>query len=959
VSHAPYYTPASGIRAGWSATISGPSSIASAIQFQPTAKCFSLPNFSNNAKSYFYYQITENELTPATDNEFKFILKSGNIDIPSGGKYMGNNIMQFWVDLSGKPAINSLNVAFPDILTASGQTISLISKPPVFDIQVINNPVEQNIDVFAGLSLGANLILGGVEVVATVSAASFSVNGTAGMGMNFMRDSEGNQFITRRVELGVGAKLEAPKIDVVLGKVDVGVEASLMTNFTGGQTMKFPLGLNSDLIKKAKATYILETLSIGGIEMSPFTMALLKALQVSLLKLNPDLSLIYRNLYYQSQVGLSLEGKSSLGFSYSFGEGENVPELNILDLGRSFTFSADRIKNKQDNSSSISFAYAKDFDVSILSPKLPILPTEKNNLELSSLFNFNFGGQISLDANFNNTGGFESLNLGFGAYPSAKISLLNYSETLTYNFNIPRAIFIKNQNSENICGSIAPMCTAGLSRKKLRFGANYFADNVAEIFKSNPDEIDFFSDHILIEKTRSSIKGIQLEPKFNLSGAVGVGGGISVGLLFSTMNEMSQPKTQHTIAKGKLLPLAEYQSFKDEPRLFDLSNELVDLFSGTSLLVKDALKQVINSVEIAIDNTKEFIVETVDGAGKVWGTIKDNSRKLIIRVFDPSSSTQLKIAFMEPKVVQAYVSHRVIHLENKKAVIDDEPENSALYIVSQNYNINLYDENDSIVETFDPIYLAIAIDQKKMAKMYFYDDQKLLWIELAGNLNNHPDTIATEITRSGNYALGIEVRSSDDKTAPEIQDYYPKINLELIPENKIWAKLVESPTGVGIDFSKTMIKIDGDEALAQWNPVDKILSYTANDSLSSGIHQFSIVAVDYNGNSSEVFGAFSYKNTTYFPQVSNNSVEVICYPNPVIDYLHLKINTTNSDICDVCIYNELGQPISSIFEHHPENGSNVIKWDRIDLNGQRVKSGVYFVRVKIGEKIVVQKIILY
>jgi hypothetical protein len=83
-----------------------------------------------------------------------------------------------------------------------------------------------------------------------------------------------------------------------------------------------------------------------------------------------------------------------------------------------------------------------------------------------------------------------------------------------------------------------------------------------------------------------------------------------------------------------------------------------------------------------------------------------------------------------------------------------------------------------------------------------------------------------------------------------------------------------------------------------------------------------------------------------------------CYPVPTNDILNIEINSANSEPISIGIYNQTGQLVSGIFECQPINGYIKVKWDRSGMNYKKVKSGVYFVRVKMNSKIMVKKIIL-
>ncbi len=86
---------------------------------------------------------------------------------------------------------------------------------------------------------------------------------------------------------------------------------------------------------------------------------------------------------------------------------------------------------------------------------------------------------------------------------------------------------------------------------------DFYAQSLDILFADNPDALDMFNDHIVMQATRSSIKGLDVDAKASIDGAVGVGGGLSLGIHFSYLDEMMSPKSQRIVAHGKILPMAD------------------------------------------------------------------------------------------------------------------------------------------------------------------------------------------------------------------------------------------------------------------------------------------------------------------------------------------------------------------------------------------------------------------
>jgi hypothetical protein len=932
------------------------------IAFTDNAKPFINPLITANSKSYFYYNIMENEYTPTDGMQCSFTINAGNFIIPTGIEYIGNGILKCWIDLTGNEQTSNMTFTFPDKLIFGDVEYVIKNKPLPIYIDISQGKLDQNIDIFAGLSAGAKIIVGGVAAGPSLAAASISLTGTGGMGLNFQHDNQGREFITRRFEAGVGLSLQAPETNAVFGKIQAGINAGINFNGIVGQTMYFPDNLNSDISKKAKAAFILETFTLGGIELSPYAAIVLIALKNSLIKSNEDLSAVFSDLYYSNQHGLVLEGEASYGFTVSAGETDkDEHKLSIVDFGGSFTSSYQNIYFLNSNDRSLKFNYAKEFDFNALQLRLA-------KINLGTIIDFKFGTDFSLGVNYNPIEGINQLELSFGATPTKQLWIGTYTQSSNYSFILPKNIIQKNQDADNIIGSVTPTFLPTLPKKNFKVGIETFINDIDNISNDNPVNLDSFNDHIVIQQTNSSTRGLDLDVKVGLNVAIGVGGGLDLGIHCSYLDEMTYPKKQYIVAQGKIMPIAEYSNILDEQRLFSIQDELSDIFQGTVLLIKEQLNDLIDKGEKIIENGKEFVVNTYNGVAKLTGKITGDGLRWVTRISDPTSRLVQKSAFLEPKVINAYSSRRIIRVKNKSASLIEE-ESSVMYVVSENVNISLLNSNDEVINEFQPVTLSIVIDNEKMkelslgenekhlAKMYQYDAENLVWVELAGDSNPHIDTVSAFINKSASYTIGIELNSSNDITAPDIKDFYPKDGEIIKPVTKFYAQLYESPTGVGIDFSQTVIKIDNQEVSAVWNPIENIISFESSNPLTNGLHTFEVVVSDYNGNKNSVKSSVTVDNST-FADFNENIISFNCYPVPVDDILNIEINSKESYPIFVSIYNQIGQVVSNTFECQPVGGYIKVQWDRTGMNNQKVKSGIYFVRVKQQENIMVKKILL-
>jgi flagellar hook assembly protein FlgD len=70
--------------------------------------------------------------------------------------------------------------------------------------------------------------------------------------------------------------------------------------------------------------------------------------------------------------------------------------------------------------------------------------------------------------------------------------------------------------------------------------------------------------------------------------------------------------------------------------------------------------------------------------------------------------------------------------------------------------------------------------------------------------------------------------------------------------------------------------------------------------------------------------------------------------------VNLDVNKTSSGKIE--IYNLKGQKINTLASQTFLKGSNNLQWDGKDASGKATSSGLYFLRIQIGEKQFTQKV---
>jgi len=82
------------------------------------------------------------------------------------------------------------------------------------------------------------------------------------------------------------------------------------------------------------------------------------------------------------------------------------------------------------------------------------------------------------------------------------------------------------------------------------------------------------------------------------------------------------------------------------------------------------------------------------------------------------------------------------------------------------------------------------------------------------------------------------------------------------------------------------------------------------------------------------------------------------YPNPFNSETLIKYELPQNTNIKISIYNSLGQEIAILANSHQYAGYHQIRWEGINSSGNRVSSGLYFVRMKTDNIIIAKKLLL-
>ena len=109
----------------------------------------------------------------------------------------------------------------------------------------------------------------------------------------------------------------------------------------------------------------------------------------------------------------------------------------------------------------------------------------------------------------------------------------------------------------------------------------------------------------------------------------------------------------------------------------------------------------------------------------------------------------------------------------------------------------------------------------------------------------------------------------------------------------------------------------------------------------------------------------AYENPLGNPQVGitndqlpKTNFHLSNYPNPFNPTTTIEFSVLEESTIEISIYNIKGQKMRSLLNDQITSGEHSIVWNSEDDNGERVSSGVYFIKMKTGNLEKTEKMIL-
>ena len=82
------------------------------------------------------------------------------------------------------------------------------------------------------------------------------------------------------------------------------------------------------------------------------------------------------------------------------------------------------------------------------------------------------------------------------------------------------------------------------------------------------------------------------------------------------------------------------------------------------------------------------------------------------------------------------------------------------------------------------------------------------------------------------------------------------------------------------------------------------------------------------------------------------------YPNPFLSHTRIPYRLPQGALVELAVYDLAGRRVRHLADGWRDGGSRFARWDGRDDSGRRLASGVYFVRLKVGEEIRSRRLVL-
>jgi len=939
-------------------------------------------NVPRNGYGYIYYQIVSDE-GPFNDPdgfEVGLLDNINQISYSANAWFIDDNLIQIQVPYSYLSNESAVNFELENSFTVAGDIFIIEGQTMLFTANPVEQPWQRTWSVFASGSAGVSGTVGSVGFGPSVALAKLSVKGTGGVGLDIQLDHLENLILTRRMELGVGVGVEVPSVNPGFEppNIMIGFGAQLMSKGLLGQSVSFSgLNLDPDVRRMAQSGFLLETISLAGVGVTPIFGPFLRA-TIQSINSAGNIDQFFEPALLSDYRGAGLEGTLTGGLNIKLGPinlnagtasggfGLQARDINYYNNQLPTSLSQYHLNSIRNTTA------GRGFDIKVA-----------QTLELSAYeWNIKFvdgalGGQSLFSASTSTETGYrvrfspinEVETFGFWLADGADVELLSPN----WSFYTSTHVDFPGTYASALAALGNPFSGLVESSIPIPVG-NQMVTAVNETYHALFDHID--SEPAVIQTSKRYGRGYQTGFGITLDFAAGVGGGVSFGANFQLFDEIQFNQLVSEVYAAGANFLIESNSFQDQMQEADLTFVMNELFSGVAPLVQTALLSFLNSISEGINAGINFILDGISNVGSFVGNLSGSlslSGIMNSTTYSPGTPTVVQRSFELPEIRNAYISHNVARQQRlNDGTIRLQEVESELFIISNVMKLSFIPEgsNEPLAELPEEVTLSMVIyeedlvnnffsaEDKEAVRIYFFDPNESVWIDFGGVLD--ADTLRVGITLLGEYALGIEINRMDDTTPPSIKDFGPAQGSVHASFPELFAVIEDDVHGTGINLANTFMILNGDTLSYVFRPDQDRISFTEPDDapFDGGEYELKFHISDFAGNVTEKTVNFTYEGTSTEPveapvefRLSQN------YPNPFNPQTVIPFTVGEATHVQINIYDVLGRYVATVFNEFVSPGTYSVIWN-INDTGRNLSSGVYFYQMRAGDFNEVRKMLL-
>ena len=104
-----------------------------------------------------------------------------------------------------------------------------------------------------------------------------------------------------------------------------------------------------------------------------------------------------------------------------------------------------------------------------------------------------------------------------------------------------------------------------------------------------------------------------------------------------------------------------------------------------------------------------------------------------------------------------------------------------------------------------------------------------------------------------------------------------------------------------------------------------------------------------------------FENITSVTEISkiNNNLQVNeNYPNPFTDQTSIEFEINSPGVVEITIFDNSGNKIQVLKCENCQTGKNVLLWDCLDMNKNKIQNGIYYYEVKFNNEFQSKKMLM-